>query len=107
MTGRRRKQVEKMNSTVGEGCPTPGKTGWTRRADARRALKSLGSRLDPERPLQLATEAAIARQSLPVDFPEAVEREAARVVRLAAAWDRGAFAARAARRQSKIFREAA
>jgi ribonuclease R len=32
--------------------------------------------LDPERPLQLATEAAIARQSLPVDFPEAVENEA-------------------------------
>jgi ribonuclease R len=34
-------------------------------------------RLDPERPVQMATEAAIARFGLPVDFPVAALREAA------------------------------
>jgi ribonuclease R len=34
-------------------------------------------RLDPEQPVQLATEAAIARFGLPVDFPAAALREAA------------------------------
>jgi ribonuclease R len=34
-------------------------------------------RLDPERPVQLATEAAIARFGLPVEFPAAALREAA------------------------------
>ncbi|MGA8709412.1 MAG: ribonuclease R [Steroidobacteraceae bacterium] len=48
-------------------------------------------RLDPERPVQLATEAAIARYALPVEFSAAALREAAH-------WGKSVDAAEAAKR---------
>jgi len=49
----------------------------TRYPDAHRtAMAEIVRRLDPDRPLEMATETAIARHGLPVDFPEAALREA-------------------------------
>jgi ribonuclease R len=45
--------------------------------DAQQGEARIEQRLDPERPVQMATEAAIARFGLPVDFPAAALREAA------------------------------
>jgi ribonuclease R len=46
-------------------------------SDTQQGEARIEQRLDPERPVQLATEAAIARFGLPVDFPAAALREAA------------------------------
>jgi ribonuclease R len=45
--------------------------------DSQQGEARVEQRLDPERPVQMATEAAIARFGLPVDFPAAALREAA------------------------------
>ena len=45
--------------------------------DSQQGEARIEQRLDPERPVQMATEAAIARFGLPVDFPAAALREAA------------------------------
>ena len=59
--------------------------------DAQQGEARIEQRLDPERPVQLATEAAIARFGLPVDFPAAALREAAH-------WGKNVDAAEAAQR---------
>jgi ribonuclease R len=46
-------------------------------SDTQQGEARIEQRLDPERPVQMATEAAIARFGLPVDFPAAALREAA------------------------------
>src|SRR6202167_4935939 len=47
------------------------------RKDSQRGEARIEQRLDPERPVQMATEAAIARFGLPLDFSAAALREAA------------------------------
>jgi len=46
-------------------------------SDSQQGEARVEQRLDPERPVQMATEAAIARFGLPVEFPAAALREAA------------------------------
>jgi ribonuclease R len=60
-------------------------------SDTQQGEARIEQRLDPERPVQLATEAAIARFGLPVDFPAAALREAAH-------WGKNVDAAEAAQR---------